>query len=340
MSFKKLFNQPSFWKTKNIPAVLLLPIAFLYSLISKVRYKLQKPKKYKAVVVCIGGASIGGSGKTPLAIAFGSYLKQTFPKLKIVYACRNYNGIVQGPILVQAGYSHPGIIDEALLLAKTLPVVVARNRLAAIEHACGVADIVISDDGFQNNSFHKDLSVLAVPNDKSFGNGLIFPAGPMRENLSSAAKRADMAFLMNRKAKSHAASCAILKNCFSKTKVFDVQYKLSFILVNKTIAEQSLRGKKLVAFCSVANPQRFFDQLKGLNVVDCLTFPDHYSYSNEEGRCLLRKAKELGSTLITTEKDIVKFSAAHQKQIIWVKILPVLPKTAQQKIKRAIIKLA
>ena len=117
-------------------------------------------------------------------------------------------------------------------------------------------------------------------------------------------------------------------------------YKISFGLGNKIIKEQSLGRKKLVAFCSVANPQRFFDQLKGLSVVDRLTFPDHYAYSSEEMQCLLSNAKALGATLITTEKDIVKFSAAHQKQIVCVRILFLLPKVAQQKIKQALGTLA
>ena len=326
------FKQPKFWHSVNIIAILLWPISLLYALVSKIRYTLQTPKKFDVSVICIGNTNIGGAGKTPLAIAVGKFLKREYPKLRIVYACRNYSGNIEGPVMLNSGHFQPGIIDEALMLSKTLPTVVAKSRFETIKYACSVADIVITDDGFQNNSFHKDISILAVPADQCFGNRLIFPAGPLRETLKGSLKRADIVFLMNKTENSHVKSWAILNSHFDKKNIFSTQYKHEIMLEEKPVSRLK---KSVVAFCGIAHPEQFFDLVSDrAHIVARVIFPDHHVYSKDEQKILFERAKESDAFLITTEKDFVKFDKEQQKHLMVMKITVILPKSAKKQIKR------
>jgi tetraacyldisaccharide 4'-kinase len=320
-----VFVQPKFWKTVNAIAVLLLPLAYAYRIISRLRYKLQTPIRFsKAKVICIGNSSVGGSGKTPLAIALGKILLDLGTsrrrKVRLSYACKNYGA---STMQTCQDYSSANVIDEALLLARVAPTFVAPHRLDAIKAACNATDVVIADDGLQNNSFSKDISILAVPDDKSFGNRLIFPAGPMRESLLDSIKKSDLVFLMNERGASHAHSRRIIEQYFDKAKVFSTLY--SYMLCDRDgVIEKSseLCNKKFLAFCGIANPDRFFDALldEGLGIVERAIYPDHHRYSEQDLCLLAGRAKALNACLITTEKDIVKLSDKWQSLVIHLKL--------------------
>jgi tetraacyldisaccharide-1-P 4'-kinase len=209
-----MFRQPNFWKTINILSISLYPISILYSWISKARYLLQKPYHCKSKVICIGNVTIGGSGKTPLAIAIGKLL--IAKKYKIAYACKNYGGSIKSATQVVPSHNPTQVIDEAMLLSKIAPTFIASTRLAAIKAASRIANIVIADDGLQNNSFHKDLSILAISEDKNFGNNLIFPAGPLRQSLVAGIKKSDLIFMMDETKKSHIKTQVIIENYLAR----------------------------------------------------------------------------------------------------------------------------
>ncbi len=331
-----MFIQPKFWKTLNSTAILLWPLAFAYGVISRLKYKLQAPISFKPTkVICIGNATVGGSGKTPLAIALGKVLLdlkiEGLRKIKLAYACRNYGAQAsqasQGYIPKQPkdieDYRSAGVIEEALLLARIAPTFVSRHRLDAIKAACGAANVVITDDGLQNNSFAKDLSILAVPEDKSFGNRLIFPSGPMRETFIDSLQKSDFVFLMNECGASHASSLRIIKQHFDIAKVFSTVYLYHLYNRTSVIGRRSeLRKKRFLAFCGIANPDRFFDALRRdcFDVVERETYPNHHRYSEQDLRRLESKARLLSACLITTEKDIVKLSDKWQNQVMYLKL--------------------
>jgi tetraacyldisaccharide 4'-kinase len=314
-----MFKPPRFWKSINSLSVILYPLSILYSWVSKARYSLQRPYRGKCKVICIGNVTLGGSGKTPLAIAIGKLL--IAGKYKVAYACKNYGGSITVPTRVASGHDATQVIDEAILLSKVAPTFVAAKRAEAIKVACKVADIVISDDGFQNNSFHKDLSILAVSEDKNFGNRLIFPAGPLREPLEAGLKKADLVFLMNETGASHTVSRVAIAKAY-KGKVFKA--KPHYTLCGP-------RKKQYIAFCGIANPDGFFKSLEKLkiNLVGKRDYPDHHIYTEKDLSSLFKQAKALKAGLITTEKDLVKLDIKQQKQIACLKVVIPLPATIQ-----------
>jgi tetraacyldisaccharide 4'-kinase len=305
-----MFKPPRFWKSINSLSISLYPFSILYSWISKARYSLQRPYRSKCKVICIGNVTLGGSGKTPLAIAIGKLLIAR--KHKVAYACKNYGGSITAPTRVALSHNATQVIDEAVLLSKVAPTFVAAKRVEAIKAACKVADIVISDDGFQNNSFHKDVSILAVPEDKNFGNRLIFPAGPLREPLEAGLKKADLVFLMNETGTSHTMSRAAIAKGY-KGKAFKASPR--YILCGP-------RRKQYIAFCGIANPDSFFKSLEKLRIklVGKHDYPDHHIYTGKDLSRLFKQAKALKAGLITTEKDLVKLNMNQQKEISCLKL--------------------
>jgi tetraacyldisaccharide 4'-kinase len=306
-----MIKPPKFWRSKNIIALALYPFSVLYSWISKSRYILQKPYRCNCKVICIGNITLGGSGKTPLAIAIGELL--ITQKFKIAYACKNYGGSIAVPTQVSKTHTASQVIDEAVLLSKTAPTFVAQDRKKAVNSACKAAKIVISDDGFQNNSFYKDLSILALPADKNLENNFIFPAGPLRESLNDGLNKADLTFMMNETKNSHKKTRAIVEKYFSEEKIF------------KAISKYKLCGpqrKKYIAFCGIAHPSNFFITLDNLEIelVDKLSYPDHYLYTKKDLSRLFTRAKESNAGLITTEKDLLRLSKDIQKKISYLEL--------------------
>ena len=306
-----MLNPPKFWRSKNIIALALSPFSILYSWISRARYVIQKPNRYSSKIICIGNITLGGSGKTPLAIAIGNLLISQ--KFKISYACKNYGGTIALPTQVSKTHTASQVIDEAILLSKIAPTFIAKNRQEAIKSACKSADIVISDDGFQNNSFHKDLSILALPADENLGNNFIFPAGPLRESLKDGLNKADLVFIINEEKQSHKKIRITIKKHFNREKIFKAISRYKFC---------GTKRKRYIAFCGIANPSNFFTALDKLSIklIDKISYPDHYFYREEDLLKLFSQAKKLNAGLITTEKDMMRLSKDTQKKVSYLKL--------------------
>ena len=154
---------------------------------------------------------------------------------------------------------------------------------------------------------------MALPEDSSLDNNFIFPAGPLRESLKDGLKKADLVFMMNETKNSHKKTRAIVKKYFNKEKIFhaDSKYKLC-----------GAQRKKYLAFCGIAHPSNFFATLEqlGLELVDKVSYPDHYIYTEKDIATLLKQATKLNAGLITTEKDLVKLKISHQKNFSYVKL--------------------
>jgi tetraacyldisaccharide 4'-kinase len=295
---------PKFWNSTNLISLALWPVSLLYSLVSKLRYALQTPIKLDKKVICIGGVTVGGSGKTPLALAIGKLLiKHDYI---IAYAYKNYGADIVEPTIVKPGMS--GVCDEALLLAQVAPTVVAESRLAAVKRAAELdADIVICDDGLQNNSFVKDISILAMDSRVGFGNGMTLPAGPMRESFKSGLKKANVLCMI---------SAGSVVN-WTKGERLVMHAVPSF-----SLKASSKRKAKYAAFAGLACPQKFFDSLKEcqISVVKTIEYPDHYQYTEQDIKDLIKQAQELNARLITTEKDMVKIPAKYHAKIDCLKM--------------------
>ncbi|NNE57128.1 MAG: tetraacyldisaccharide 4'-kinase [Hellea sp.] len=304
---------PEFWNHKygrdSAPMIriLLSPFAWIYGWAAARRISTTKSYNAGVPVICVGNATLGGTGKTPVAI----YLLQSFRRmgLNAVGLTRGYGGHEKGPIPVQKSHTATDVGDEPLLLARHAPVWVAAGRddgaRAAVSHG---AQIIIMDDGHQNPLLEKTLSILVVDAETGFGNGSVFPAGPLREKLSHSLDRADAIILMK------------------PAPDFEIDDDLAAQLKGKVVIPAYLKpvGEapkgKLYAFAGIGRPNKFFDSLRrhGGDIVGEIPYKDHYKYKDGDIEELFMLAGELKAGLITTEKDFVRLPKGYRKGVaVW-----------------------
>jgi tetraacyldisaccharide 4'-kinase len=299
---------PEFWSRSDalsrFVALALSPLGTLYGASVRRKARRAKPRHAKAKVVCIGNLTAGGVGKTPVAIAVAKAIRSR--GLKPVFLTRGYGGRLQGPLLADPKtHAAADIGDEALLLARTAPVVVARDRwsgaLAADAHG---ADVIVMDDGHQNFQLAKDVSLVVLDASDPFGNGRMLPAGPLREPIAQGLARADAIVTLG-----------------------EGSPRLSFrgVVIRarlRPVSEQNLGGKRIVAFAGIGRPEKFFAMLKalGAELVDSLAYADHHAFSKSELTRLRLLAEKSKARLMTTEKDLVRMTPAQREGI---DVLPV-----------------
>src|SRR5262249_52315367 len=140
------------------PARLLAPAGWAYGWATILRRRAHRPYRPPVPVVVAGGLTLGGAGKTPLALALAERLAQRNPH----FLSRGYGGRQAGPLRVDpARHSAADVGDEPLLLAAAAPTWVARDRAAGARQAAAAgAGLIILDDGFQNPFLAKDLALL------------------------------------------------------------------------------------------------------------------------------------------------------------------------------------
>lgn len=299
---------PDFWYPPpgtGIPlaARLLMPAALLYERIGTMRVEAVTPYRAAVPVICVGNLTAGGTGKTPIALAIAARLAAR--GRSPVFLTRGYGGRERGPLAVDhERHSARDVGDEPLLLARAHPTVVARDRIEGANAACAMgAGTIVMDDGFQNPALAKDLSFIAIDAGLGFGNGLVIPAGPLRETVPHGLARADAVVLMDEGAPPAALSR------------FPRPVLRAGLEPDKRTYE-TLRGRKVVAFAGIGRPSKFFGELiaMGAEIVEAVPFPDHHPYSAAEIAALKERA---GPTrlLITTEKDFVRLSPAQREGI-------------------------
>ena len=246
-------------------------------------------------VVCIGNAVLGGAGKTPVALAVAERLAAAGHRPH--FLSRGYGGRERGPVRVDpAAHGAGDVGDEPLLLARAAPAWVARNRPAGAVAAAGAgASIVVMDDGFQNGSLAKDAAILVADGAVGYGNGRVFPAGPLREPAEAAHARADALVVVG-----HAPIAPCRTACPGSKRASC-----------RRRAASGLRARPFSASPASAGPAKFAETLQelGARLVDFRAFPDHHAYKPEEAAALLEQAAALGARCVTTEKDAVRLPA-------------------------------
>ena len=189
--------------------------------------------------------------------------------------------------------------DEPLMHASDGPAWIARNRLAgALAAAQAGAHVLVMDDGFQNPTLAKDLSILVIDAEAGLGNGRVLPAGPLRESLDAGLARADAA--------------VILSSTKEQRPIphFLAAFKPPILRARLAPLAPPPPGK-LIAFAGIGRPEKFFATLEeaGAELEECALFPDHHPYSQEDLDWLERLSAERGAQLITTEKDFMRLPA-------------------------------
>lgn len=297
-----MMREPWFWRAKTPTAramtTLLTPAALAYQAAHRLRWAMAKPVKAALPVICIGNATLGGVGKTPFAILVAAQLREA--GVKPAFLTRGYGGALPGPVLVDPEkHGAYDVGDEALLLARHGPVVVSRDRPkgAALAAQSG-AQAIIMDDGFQNPTLHKDLSILLVGEGEAQTNGALFPAGPYRERADDAKARAGLVV-------------AITGSPAADT---DLHAWLE--------PQNAPEPQRVIAFAGIGQPDNFFAMLEacGFTLLRRIAFPDHHAFSEIELRVLAKEAAKQKARLICTEKDHVRLPPEFREETL---VLPV-----------------
>jgi len=297
---------PEFWQHLDgraaapVTRSLLTPMSWLYDRLAQRRSAKIVPTKVSVPVICIGNITVGGTGKTPLALLVAKTLLGQ--GVQPAFLSRGYGGQQRSSVQVDLklhGFADVG--DEPLLLAKTAPTFVGRDRVASAKLAiAGGAQVLILDDGFQNPSLAKDLSVLVIDAGAGHGNGRIFPAGPLREPVARALNRADAVVLVGAGPQPNLAGFT------------------GPMLRANIMARKPVPTGKLLAFAGIGRPQKFFDHIReaGADLEQEIAFADHHAYRAKDVANLFAWTTRSGIRLITTEKDILRWPEETRDQVL------------------------
>ncbi len=256
-------------------------------------------------VIVVGNITVGGTGKTPLIIWLGEYLKER--GMKPGFISRGYGGKSRKwPQQVRSD-SNPLLVgDEPVLIAQrtACPVAVSPNRYIAakelLEHTD--CDILLCDDGLQHLSLYRNLEIAVIDGDRRFGNGQCLPAGPLRESVRQL-DSVDM----------------IVGNSKAGKNEFLMEYLYGDIISlsdpDKILDKESLKGQAVHIIAGIGNPQRYFSYLRSLGVQAIKhEFPDHHEYFLSD----LEFDDEL--PVVMTEKDAVKCRAFGKDNCWYLKV--------------------
>ena len=251
----------------------LWPVSAVYGGIVERRFTAASTFRSKLPVICVGNFTMGGAGKTPVALKVVSMLRETGRKPG--FLTRGYGGSERGPHLIDSATDGADRVgDEPLLLARAAPTVVSRDRPAGARllETLGV-DAIVMDDGFQNPSLEKDLSLVVVDAGAGVGCGRVFPLGPLRAPLAFQLRKADAVVILGAQDRTNAAELIEQKSRQFRSMPLPV---FNAKIVPAVTGEP--RGRPFLAFCGIGRPDKFFDTLweAGIAVVKSRSFPDHH----------------------------------------------------------------
>ena len=305
---------PEFWRGgPSFLVAALAPLSLFWRAGTAIRRMIAKPARAPLPVICVGGLVAGGSGKTPVAIALAQFLLREGIAAHIVSS--GYRGSFSKSRAARridlSRHDAAETGDEAMLLAHYAPTWVCRERCQAARaaHEAG-AEAVILDDGFQDPSIVKDLSLLVVDGGYGFGNRRIIPAGPLRETIADGLGRADAVVLVG-------------ENTSGVTAAIPTAIPLLRAILMPGPEAADLAGREVVAFAGIGHPEKFFQTLKslGCRIRAAHAFPDHHRYQPREIEKLLSEAAKTGAVLVTTAKDAVRLPAEARGKVAVLSIM-------------------
>ncbi|PBB91820.1 tetraacyldisaccharide 4'-kinase [Mesorhizobium sp. WSM3864] len=289
---------PFWWEKPDWRVLALSPVSAMYGMVAGRRMRRAPREKVAAPVLCVGNFTVGGSGKTPVAIALAKQAKRM--QLTPGFLSRGHGGSFAKPHVVDAHHDaakHVG--DEPLLLAEHAPVAVTANRAAGAkllmaDHGC---DFLIMDDGFQSARIHIDYALVVVDARFGIGNGRVIPGGPLRAKIVD-----QLVFTggLLKMGEGSAADTVVRQAARAGRPIF---------LAHVEPANPArFAGGRFLAFAGIGHPEKFFDTLRGAGGEVALSraFPDHHFYAADELADLAALAKREGLRLVTTAKDAAR----------------------------------
>ena len=304
---------PKFWFRKaGAISALLSPLSAVWRYGAARRIAKTNTLSLSVPVVCVGNINLGGTGKTPTVIDVLARL-QAIGKTPHVVS-RGYGGSEIGPIQVRLNHSASEVGDEPILLASLAPVWVSKDRALGAQMAVeNGADCIVLDDGMQNPALAKDLTILVIDSQIGFGNGCVFPAGPLRESIADGLQSANLCLAIGPKK----FQSRLMSNWPELEAMQIMHASLKPIEMG-----MDWTGQRLFAFAGIGRPQKFYDTLTslGADVVGTRSFDDHAPLSDLMIQRLEKDAWAIDAQLITTEKDAIRVPAKFRHSVL---VLPV-----------------
>ena len=290
-----MIKKPKFWDKKlpNFFAYLLIPISKVVSLFNVLK-KGENLKFSNIRIICVGNIYVGGTGKTPLTIKISQLLNK-----------KNLKSTV-----VKKFYKEQK--DEQLLISNKTNLISKKDRKNCIENAINKNfKYAIFDDGLQDKSIKYDLKICCFSSNNWIGNGLVIPAGPLRERINSL-KNFDIVFLNGPNINNEHIKQEILK-VNDNIEIFEGRYKS--INLNQIDISQNY-----IAFSGIGNPESFSFTLKdnNLKILKHFSFPDHYDFKKSEIDNIKKYAIKNNSKIITTEKDYLRINKELRNEISYI----------------------
>ena len=290
-----MIKKPKFWDKKlpNFFAYLLIPISKVVSLFNVLK-KGESLKFSNIRIICVGNIYLGGTGKTPLTIKISQLLNK-----------KNLKSTV-----VKKFYKEQK--DEQLLISNKTNLISKNGRKNCIENAINKNfKYAIFDDGLQDKSIKYDLKICCFSSNNWIGNGLVIPAGPLREKINSL-KNFDIVFLNGPNINNEHIKQEILK-VNDNIEIFEGRYKS--INLNQIDISQNY-----IAFSGIGNPESFSFTLKdnNLKILKHFSFPDHYDFKKSEIDNIKKYAIKNNSKIITTEKDYLRINKELRNEISYI----------------------
>ncbi len=292
------FKKPRFWdyKKPSISAYLLWPISVVIKLINYLRNKIKNKKKYSSIkTICVGNIYLGGTGKTSLCLKINELLNRANTR-----SC-----------FIKKYYKNQ--LDEQKILENSGKLFKYKKRINSLHQAIEEDyKIAVFDDGLQDLTLDYDLKFVCFNNISWIGNGLTIPSGPLRENLEKIKKYNNIFLVGNGEN---------IENI--KKQILDVDpniniYEAKYIPIN---INEFKKKEKYLAFSGIGNHKTFISMLKinGLDVIEDLEFPDHYSYTENDIEKINYISKKLNCNIVTTEKDFIRLDANQINELKYVK---------------------
>jgi tetraacyldisaccharide 4'-kinase len=301
-----LFRTPAFWykQPSFFQKIILKPISSLYSYISTKNYKKDyQHKSSGAKVIAVGGITVGGSGKTMVVQSICEILKSKNRKVAVL--SRGFGRLTKETLLVDNKiHSHREVGDEPLLLSHTAPVYVGKNRFESskLAEAQEGFEFLVLDDGITQKSLEPDVKLIVIDREQRLGNGEMFPLGPNRLNFEKIKADINGIIILGKKGKSF-------------INVGDIP-----VFYGEIQQDFSHLKKRIVAFCGIGYPDKFFNSLVNFEVMERVIFPDHYPFSSDDLEKLHLKAKHFDAQLVTTEKDFMRIPPEYRNSIATVPV--------------------
>ena len=271
----------------------------------------QQGQKLDCPVICVGNWTAGGAGKTPVALALSSLLREK--DWQPVFLSRGYGGAECGPLQITPKSDANQCGDEPLLLAREAPTFIAKDRLAGALEACQHGNLIIMDDGLQNPALEKNIRLAVVDARVGIGNGLCVPAGPMRAPLRNQWAHTDAVIMVGDGEAGEAIAAKAPCPVFRGRTEPDAEIAAT------------LAGKKVMAVAGIGRPQKLYDSLEsvGAEVKIGRAFDDHHTFDRHEIEALVAESAQNALTLVTTAKDHVRIMAVDSKLAKKFKVLPI-----------------